>query len=111
MARGGARPGAGRKSGTTNRRIKNIRSSMRAVSAYVGKAVPDAFEGDGVAFLVAVYKDPRIPLETRIDAAGKAARYERPQLQAIEHSGNPDKPVHQVTRIERVIVRPANSNG
>jgi hypothetical protein len=39
--------------------------------------VPDAFVGDGVAFLQTVYKDPRNPMRLRIDAAAKAARFER----------------------------------
>jgi hypothetical protein len=108
MSRGGKREGAGRRKGTTNRRVKKLRSVMREVAIRIGEIIPDAFEGDGHAFMVAVYKDPRIDLETRLDAAAKAARYEKPTLQAIEHSGNQDKPVQQVTRIERVIVRPAN---
>lgn len=111
MARGGKREGAGRRKGTTNQRIKRLRSVMREVAIKFGAAVPDAFEGDGHAFMVAVYKHPDIPLEVRLDAASKAARYEKPTLQAIEHSGNQEKPVHQVTRIERVITRPANQNG
>jgi hypothetical protein len=92
-------------------KIKRLRSAVRTVALEIGKLIPDAFEGDGHAFMVAVYKDPRLPVELRLDAAAKAARYEKPTLQAIEHSGNPDKPIQQVTRIERVIVRPADTNG
>lgn len=83
---------------------------MRAVAMKVGGVIPEAFEGDGHALMVAIYKDPRLPLDMRLDAASKAARYEKPQLQAIEHSGNQDKPVQQVTRIERVILRPSDDN-
>lgn len=110
-ARGGARQGAGRKRGTTNQKIKRIRSVMRTVAAEISQNVPDAFEGDGVALLIAIYKDPKHPLEVRMDAAKAASRYERHQLQAVEHSGNADKPIHQVARIERVIVRPSDKNG
>lgn len=106
MARGGPRPGSGRKKGSTNQRIKRLRSEMRSISLKFGELVPDAFEGDGHALMVAIYKHPDVPLEVRLDAAAKAARYEKPSLQAIEHSGNRDKPVQQVTRIERVIRRP-----
>ncbi len=44
----------------------------------IGLAVPDAFEGDAHAFLIAIYKDPRQPIELRLEAAGKAIRYEKP---------------------------------
>lgn len=93
MARGGKRAGAGRTKGTTNRKIKRLRSVMREVAIKVGEIVPDAFEGDGVALMVAIYKDPRIPLDMRLDAASKAARFERPTLQAVEHSGRIDSRV------------------
>jgi hypothetical protein len=51
---------------------------MRAVVQEFSATVPDVFAGDAVAFLQTVYKDPRIPLPVRIDAAAKAARFERP---------------------------------
>jgi hypothetical protein len=53
---------------------------MEAVAKGFAEAVPDAFAGDGVAFLQTVYKDPRLPQSVRIDAAAKAARFERPML-------------------------------
>ena len=55
---------------------------MKAVAEEFAEAVPDAFVGDGVAFLQTVYKDPKLPLSTRMDAAAKAARFERPMLSA-----------------------------
>jgi hypothetical protein len=51
---------------------------MRAVVQDFSATVPDVFAGDAVAFLQTVYKDPRIPLRVRLDAAAKAARFERP---------------------------------
>jgi hypothetical protein len=53
---------------------------MKAVAEEFAEAVPDAFPCDGVAFLQAVYKDPKLPLSIRMDAAAKAARFERPML-------------------------------
>ena len=38
----------------------------------------EPFEGDGVALLQLVYKDPRQPLSIRMNAASLAAKYERP---------------------------------
>ena len=53
---------------------------MKAVAKEFAEAVPEAFAGDGVAFLQTVYKDPKLPLGVRIEAAVKAARFERPML-------------------------------
>jgi hypothetical protein len=53
---------------------------MKAVADGFAEAVPDAFAGDGVAFLQTVYKDPQFPIGMRMDAAAKAARFERPML-------------------------------
>jgi hypothetical protein len=53
---------------------------MKAVADEFAEAVPDAFSGDGVAFLQTVYKNPNLPLGVRIDAAARAARFERPML-------------------------------
>jgi len=50
---------------------------MKAVVQEFSATVPDAFAGDAVAFLQTVYKDPIIPLRVRLDAAAKAARFER----------------------------------
>jgi hypothetical protein len=51
---------------------------MNAVVQEASATVPDAFPGDAVAFLQTVYKNPTIPLRVRLDAAAKAARFERP---------------------------------
>jgi hypothetical protein len=56
---------------------------MEFVAQKLKQTVPDAFEGDGVAFMQAVYRDPSFSLELRLDAAAKAARFERPTLAAI----------------------------
>jgi len=55
---------------------------MKTVAVQFADAVPDAFQGDGVAFLQTVYKDPTVSLAVRLDAAAKAARFERPMLSA-----------------------------
>ena len=46
--------------------------------------MPDAFDGDAHALLMSVYKDPRHPIDLRLDAAGKAIRYEKPALATID---------------------------
>ena len=80
--RGGRREGAGRPRGARNRRTVETEEAMKAVVQEFSETVPDAFAGDAVAFLQTVYKDPRIPLRVRLDAAAKAARFERPMCVA-----------------------------
>ena len=58
---------------------------MKAVADELNATIPNAFTGDGVAFLQSVYKDPTIPLRLRIEAAAKAARFER----SMRASSNP----------------------
>ena len=57
---------------------------MKEMAAQIGKAVGDAFEGDALAYLISVYKDPLKPETLRIDAAKAAIRYERPALAPVE---------------------------
>lgn len=105
MPRGGTRPGSGRKKGSTNRRIKRLRSVMREVALKIGKLVPDAFEGDGHALMVAIYKDPRIPIDMRLDAAAKAAPYEKPRLASVEHVGKDGGPIKIEDRSPRDLAK------
>ena len=63
-------------------RTRDVEAAMKVVADEFAEAVPDAFAGDGVAFLQTVYKDPKLPLSTRLDAAAKVARFERPMLSA-----------------------------
>jgi hypothetical protein len=68
--------------GAKNRRTIAIETAMQVVTAKFKDEVPAAFDGDGVAYLQTVYRDPVLPVDVRIDAAAKAARYERPALAA-----------------------------
>src|SRR6476620_8783811 len=80
--RGGPREGAGRPKGAKNQRIVAVEKAMRGVAEELKQAVPDTFEGDGVAYMRSVYRDPSFSHELRLDAAAKAARVERPTLAA-----------------------------
>ena len=62
---------------------------MQVVAKKLKQAVPDVFEGDGVAYMQSVYRDPSFPLELRLDAAAKAARFERPTLAAVAMQQTP----------------------
>jgi hypothetical protein len=88
MARGGARPGAGRPKGTGLKLKRQNREQLeRKAEKSIGAAVQrlkrvraKIFDGDAHAFLVSVYRNAAIELEQRIKAAGLALPYERPRL-------------------------------
>ena len=71
----------GRVAGTPNKRKRQ--AVVAEAIARVGETIPNAFAGDAYALLVAVYKDPRQDLHTRLDAAKAALPYEKPRLQAV----------------------------
>lgn len=77
----------GRPRGAKNRRTREVEAAAVAAAAKIGLAVPGAFEGDAHAFLMSVYKDPSQPVELRLEAAGKAIRYEKPALASVENKG------------------------
>lgn len=76
MARGGARPGAGRKPGGRNQRSREI---------------ADRAAAEGITpleYMLQVLRDPDAPEERKAWAAEKAAPYMHPRLAAIDHSGD-----------------------
>jgi hypothetical protein len=81
----GAKTG-GRAKGTPNKRTLARKAAMQAAAAKIGGVIESAFEGDAHALLIAVYKNPEIPLNLRVDAAKAAVGYEKPRLNASEHS-------------------------
>jgi hypothetical protein len=67
---------------------------------------PNAFPGDSIDFLRCIYRNPDLDLAVRIDAAGKAARYERPTLAAVavrEISPQPSGPGATSDRIAELL--------
>jgi len=83
MARGGARPGAGRKSGLSKETIAR-RAAQHEMVQQIEATIPEAFLGDGYALVAAIYKDTRLPLTMRFAAAQSAMPYERPRLSQID---------------------------
>ena len=104
MPRGGAKPGerrGGRQKGTPNAKTAKLEKAQQAAAQRIGDAIgEDAFKGDSWELLCAIYKDQRLPLDVRLDAAKAAISFERNRLSAVEHSGNPDKPMRQVIEVE-----------
>src|SRR5262245_2424114 len=88
MGSGGKRRGAGRPKGGKNRNTIARQQLGRELAAQMQAALGvEAFPGDSVALLQLVYKDTRLPLELRFEAAKAAAPYERPRLASIDHQG------------------------
>jgi hypothetical protein len=102
--RGGSRPNAGRKPGSTSAKTVERLKQVAQVMTAVEDAMPDAFHGDAHAFLIAVYKNPEIATKDRLAAATAAIGYEKPKLAAVEHSGDPANPVEMRASIEFVVV-------
>jgi hypothetical protein len=72
----------GRQAGVPNKRTAAKKAALQAVVTKFEAAVPPAFDGDAVALMQCVYRDPSMPIELRLDAAKSSARFERPTLSA-----------------------------
>jgi hypothetical protein len=89
MARGGARPGAGRPRGSRGERGRLLEERVRA-------AVGD--DWCPVTFLCQVAADRKRPIELRIDAAKASAPYLAPRLKAVEVTNLVDIDIRELTR-------------
>src|SRR5271163_3270635 len=83
----------GRQKGTPNKVTVAVREAAKETARLIEETVPGAFKGDAHAYLMSVYKDPKHPIEIRIDAAKAAVRYEKPSLAAVQVQGDKDKPL------------------
>jgi len=58
---------------------------MQAAAEMIGTALgEDAFDGDAHTLLMAIYRDKRLPLKSRLDAAVAAIGYEKPRLSSVD---------------------------
>ena len=87
----GSKPGerrGGRKVGTPNKRTiereRVARETVAKITQVMEAAELSPFEGDAHALLVAVYKDTRLSIELRVDAAKAAIAYEKPKLAQVQ---------------------------
>ena len=80
----------GRPRGAKNKRTVEREAALKEMTAAVEKTVEGAFEGDALAYLTSIYKDPAKPDNLRMDAAKVAIRYERPALIPVEQAPYPD---------------------
>ncbi|MCW6510967.1 hypothetical protein [Lichenifustis flavocetrariae] len=87
----------GRPRGAKNRRTAETEAAALTAAGKIALAVPGAFEGDAHAFLMLIYKDPSQPLEFRLEAAGKAIRYEKPALASVDVTSQNEHHVYAVS--------------
>lgn len=99
---GNYKPGPGRPPGRKNNATLALEQAARQAAA----TIDGAFEGDAHAFLQAVYRNPQVPLEIRIMAAGRALRVEKPTL-AASHSVS-EININLASRLEAARQRVAN---
>src|SRR5919197_1464062 len=90
MAKGGARPGAGRPKGSRDRiyprgeKRRRTERAKEAATQYLKQNGDAVFPGDGIDLMIAVYKNETLPLPLRIQCAAIAAPFERPKLTATD---------------------------
>jgi hypothetical protein len=74
----------GRQRGVPNKRTVALARAQATASEKVTQALgPAAFDGDAHALLVSIYRDTRVTLELRLQAAKAALPHEKPRLQTI----------------------------
>jgi hypothetical protein len=90
MARGGARPNAGRKAG----QVSKARAAVldRAKQAQAAGLTP-------LEYLLNILRDETQEQSARFAAAKEAAPYVHNRLAAVEHSGNQDAPIKTVLEL------------
>jgi hypothetical protein len=86
---GGKRPGAGRKKGTINRAQRQEKMGLAALAKQ--------YTEEAIQIIVKIARDPKVPAAARVSAVAHLLdrAYGRPP-QAIELSGDPNKPVEVV---------------
>ena len=88
-----------------NKRTKETEQAAAVAAEKIAGALGEAaFDGDAHALLMAVYKDCNQPLAARIEAAGKAIKFEKPALASIESK---NETLHRY--VARVPVKAASS--
>ena len=105
MARGGFRPGAGRKEGSATARTREI----------ANKAIENGLTP--LEYMLGVMRDPKADVARRDEMARAAAPYIHPRLAAVQHSGANGRPIQVesdrdevIKEIDAMIARLAEAN-
>jgi hypothetical protein len=89
---------AGRKTGGRQKGSLNKRTlARRLAEAEAMCALPEHFQGNSLALLQAVYRDTKLDLRVRVDAASKALPYEQPKPEFSAPAGDV-VPLHERLR-------------
>lgn len=94
MARGGARPGAGRPKGARDK-LEREAAEAAALEGIMPRE-----------FLLNIMRDSEETLAVRMQAAKDVAPYYHAKLASVEHSGPGGGPIEGVHEVRRVIVDP-----
>lgn len=79
----------GRQVGAKNKKTLQLEALMSEAQSKMQELIgAEAFEGNALAFLATIYKNGKLPLDIRLDAAGKAARFESAVLAPVDAKGN-----------------------
>ena len=79
----------GRQLGTPNKRTGELKAAVAAAAERMNELIPDAFQGDAHAYLISLYKDPKVDMRVRLDAARAAISYEKPRQASVEVTNRP----------------------
>jgi hypothetical protein len=94
----------GRKAGTPNKRTVALQAATVTAAEQIDAVLgSDAFDGDALAFLMLVYRDPRQPAGLRLEAAKAALPYQRPRIASIAGKGENDD-LKEMSREELKVV-------
>jgi hypothetical protein len=89
----------GRKKGSKNKRTvaleAALESTREAIGLYLGTTGDDV---DAHGLLMAVYRDRDMPIDLRVEAAGKSLPFEKPRLASVDLASKGDKPLVVVLR-------------
>jgi hypothetical protein len=94
----------GRQKGTPNRSTIERQQAYAERAEILHDALPEAFQGDAHALLMAAYKDPALPMDLRVDAAKAAVRYEKPALSSVDMRAAVRRDVREMSEEELLAV-------
>lgn len=97
-AHGGPRSGAGRKKGSASRSNEEAR-----LKAAASGETP-------LEYMLRIMRDPDCDEKRRDSMAVAAAPYQHSKLQAVELTGKDGDPIEVISRVERIIVDPADTD-
>lgn len=103
--RGPGRPVGSSSRTTLARKLKLEQMAARISEDLDGESVK-AFDGDAHEFLMSIYKDPRMPVLLRVDAAKACVPYEKPKLSAITVKPEAADQPAPIEKVEYFVVDP-----